>query len=358
MRSLMSPFAVVVVGTLAAISVVGGCSTPNTGAAAVSRGERFFQTKCNACHPGGGQGAGPPIDLALAPDFLERGKTSGRHAVPEADWEPLMLHLQQRLGAGAPVTAPVAVAGGPVAAPVDIAPVVAAAPVGDPARGQPYFQNKCARCHPGGSRIVGKTVPGVLQSGGTGKHGIPADQFDNVVAYLTTLGAVRAGGAPAVAAQPAPVAVQPAPVAVQPAPVAAAATTTATGDAAAGGGFFQTKCAKCHPGGNRIPGKTVPGVLQAGGIGKHGVPAEHFDNLLAYLTTIGAVRVGSAPVAAAPTGGTATSTPATAPTTVRAGGVIPMNAGMVNCSCACQCPANTPQEALPAACLCQCSCPR
>lgn len=346
MRSLMSPFAVVVVGALAAISIVGGCSTPNTGAANPSRGERFFQTKCNACHPNGGQGAGPPIDLAMAPDFLERGKTSGRHAVPEADWEPLMAHLQQRLGGGAAVAAPTAVAGGAVAAPVAVAPVVAAAPAGDPAQGQPYFQNKCAKCHPNGNRIAGKTVPGVLQSGGSGKHGIPADQFDHVVAYLTTIGAVRAGGAPAVAAQPA------APVAAAPA-IAAASTS---GDASAGGGFFQTKCAKCHPGGNKITGKTVPGVLQAGGSGKHGVPSEHFDNLLAYLTTIGAVRAGSAPVAAAPTGGTATSSPA--PTTVPSSGVIPMNAGMVNCSCACQCPANTPQEAMPAACLCQCSCPR
>jgi len=355
MRSLMSPFAVVVTGALLAISIVAGCSTPNTGAANPSRGQRFFQTKCNACHPGGGQGAGPPIDLAMAPDFLERGKSSGRHAVPEADWEPLMGHLQQLLGAGSPAAAaPVAVAGAPAAAaPVAAAPVVVAAAAGDPAQGQPYFQNKCAKCHPGGNKIVGKTVPGVLQSGGSGKHGIPADQFDNVVAYLTTIGAVRAGGAPAAAAQPAPVAVQPAPVAAQP-----AATTPASGDAASGGGFFQTKCAKCHPGGNKITGKTVPGVLQAGGSGKHGVPAEHFDNLLAYLTTIGAVRVGSAPVAAAPTGGTATSTPVAAPTTVPNGGIIPMNAGMVNCSCACQCPANTPQEALPAACLCQCSCPR
>ena len=34
--------------------------------------------KCNACHPNGGQGAGPPIDVGMAPSFLERGKTSGR----------------------------------------------------------------------------------------------------------------------------------------------------------------------------------------------------------------------------------------------------------------------------------------
>ncbi|HEY1100732.1 MAG TPA: hypothetical protein VGF99_17465, partial [Myxococcota bacterium] len=121
----------------------------------------------------------------------------------------------------------------------------------------------------------------------------------------------------------------------------------------------QTKCAKCHPGGNKIVGKAVPGVLVSGGSGKHGVPGEHFDNLLAYLTTIGAVRAGAAPVAAAPTG-VPSSTPAPRPTTTPPtnGGIIPMNAGMVNCSCSCQCPANAPPEALPAACLCQCQCPR
>ena len=165
MRSLLSPFAVVVIGALSAVAVVAGCSTPNAGAASPSRGERFFQTRCNACHPGGGQGAGPPIDLAMAPDFLERGKTSGRHGVPEADWEPLMAHLQQRLGSGDAV-APVAVAAAPVgAAPIAVA---VAAPAGDPAIGQPYFQNKCAKCHPGGNKIAGKTVPGVLQAGGSG----------------------------------------------------------------------------------------------------------------------------------------------------------------------------------------------
>ena len=85
-----SPVRIVVVSTLAALVIAVGCSTAGGAggtAAGASRGERFFKTKCNSCHPNGGQGAGPPIELSIAPDFLERGKTSGRHAVPEADSE-------------------------------------------------------------------------------------------------------------------------------------------------------------------------------------------------------------------------------------------------------------------------------
>jgi cytochrome c5 len=348
MRSLSSWSAVqvVVASAIVVAAVAAGCQTPAAAVGGVSRGERFFQTKCNACHPNGGQGAGPPIDLAVAPDFLERGKSSGRHGVPEADWAPLMAHLQERLGGGAP--AAVDAAAGAAAAPAAgvAAPVVAAAPAGDAVAGAAYYQAKCAKCHPGGNKIPGKPVPGVLVSGGSGKHGVPAEHFDNVVAHLLTLGAVRAGGAVA-----APVAAVPPPVA---APVVVAAAPA--GDPAVGGAYFQTKCAKCHPGGNKITGRSIPGVLQSGGSGKHGVPADQFEPLLAYLTTIGAVRAGSAPVAAAPTGVPTTTT--SPPPPPPPAGTIPMNAGMVNCSCACQCPANTPPEALPAACLCQCSCPR
>ena len=53
---------------------------------------------------------GPPIDAGMAPSFLERGKTSGRHAVPEAEWDTLINYLNQRYGAAAVVDAnPVAV---------------------------------------------------------------------------------------------------------------------------------------------------------------------------------------------------------------------------------------------------------
>jgi len=354
-----SPVRIVVVSTLTALIIAVGCSTAGgagggAATAGASRGERFFKTKCNSCHPNGGQGAGPPIDLTIAPDFLERGKSSGRHAVPEADWEPLLGYMNQAFGAGAAVAAaipgappapPPAPAPGPVAAPPPPPappPVAAAAPADDAAAGATYYQTKCAKCHPGGSKITGKAVPGVLVAGGPGKHGVDPAQFNNLIAHLVgSLGAVAAG-APATA------------------PTTPTTTTTTAvapaggGDAAAGGAYYQTKCQKCHPGGAKIVGKSVPGVLVAGGPGKHGVEAAQMENLLSYLVTIGAIRAGGGPVAAAPTGTGAPPPPPPPPSD----GTIPMNAGMVNCSCACQCPAGAPPEALPAACLCNCSCPR
>ncbi len=364
--SLSSSLGVIFGGILVAAIIAVGCSTPSGGGAAAgaSRGERFFKTKCNSCHPNGGQGAGPPIDAGLAPDFLERGKTSGRHAVPEADWEPLLAYINQTLGGGAAVVeAPPAPPPAPAPAPGMAPPPPPAPPhdavaaAGDPGAGGQYFQTKCAKCHPGGAKIAGKAIPGVLVAGGSGKHGVDAAQFDNVLSFLVTLGAVRAG-APAAVATPTPaVNTTPATTTTASAPAAAAAA----GDVAAGGKYFQTKCAKCHPGGAKIAGKTVPGsALVSNGSGKHGIPGAEFDNVMAFLVTLGAVRTGAGPTAAAPTGGnvSAPPPPPPPPATTSGDGTIPMNAGMVPCSCSCQCPAGAPPEALPAACLCQCSCPR
>ncbi len=353
--SLSSSLLVVVGGVLVAAVIAVGCSTPGPGGASAgaSRGERFFLTKCNSCHPNGGQGAGPPIDVGLAPDFLERGKTSGRHAVPEVDWEPLLGYLNQRFGSGAavatttpeatPTTTPAVTTPTTTTAPV----AVAAAPAGDAAAGGAFFQTKCAKCHPGGSKITGKAIPGVLVSGGTGKHGVDPTQFDNLLAHLVTLGAVRTG-----AAQPAAVVTQP----TQPVQPAQPAVATSAGDAAAGGALFQAKCAKCHPGGAKIAGKTIPGALVSGGSGKHGIEAAQFENMLTFLVTLGAVRAGGGgPVAAAPTNGMSMVAPPPPPPPP-ADGTIPMNAGMVPCTCACQCPPGAPPEAMPAACMCQCAC--
>jgi cytochrome c2 len=337
---------VVVGGVLVAAAIAVGCSTPGAGSAAgASRGERFFQTKCNACHPNGGQGAGPPIDVGLAPDFLERGKTSGRHAVPEVDWEPLLGYLNQRFGAGAAV----ATGGGAAIAAPTIAPAAVAAPTGDAAAGAAYFQTKCAKCHPGGSKIAGRAIPGVLVAGGTGKHGVPADVFNNLMVHLAMLGAVPTG-----AAQPAQAVTMPMPPS-QPQPTPSLAVAPSAGDAAAGGALFQVKCAKCHPGGAKIAGRAIPGVLVAGGSGKHGVEAAQFENMLSFLVTLGAVRAGAGPVAAAPQGGMSMPPPPP-PAPAASDGRIPMNAGMVPCTCACQCPPNAPPEAMPAACICQCAC--
>ncbi len=344
------------------LAVAVACSTPSGagGASAGSRGEKFFLTKCNACHPGGGQGAGPPIDAGIAPSFLERGKTSGRHGVPEAEFDTLIAYLNQKLGAPAVATAPATTpATGPVATtPVATAPV-ATAPVamsGDPARGERYFQSKCNRCHPNGGAgvgptTVGKPMPGPLKATPTGgRHDVPADEFDSLLAFL-----VSKGGGPVAA----PVATAPVTAPVATAPVATA--PSASGDPAQGGAYYQAKCNKCHPGGNKgvgpaLAGKNLPGVLVAGGPGKHGVEAGSFENLLSYLTTLGAVRVGGGPTTTAPAqtpvGTTPVSTPPATTTTTNG---ISNNAGMVPYSCSCQCPAGTPAAALPAACICQCA---
>jgi mono/diheme cytochrome c family protein len=386
-------------GVVVASVAIVGCSTP-TGVAgasmAAARGERFFRAKCNACHPGGGQGSGPAIDLEVAPTFLERGKVTGRHAVPEAEWEPLFAYMTTSFGVA--VTAPVAAA--PVAAaPVAAAPVAAApapAPAattttttipvapsatvaGDPAAGAVYFKAKCQKCHPGGSKIAGKVIPGVLVKGGSGKHGVEPGSFDNLMAYLPSFGAVLSSAvAPSAMTAPTMPATTAPTMPATPAPATTAtATTTAVGDVAAGAAFYQTKCQKCHPGGSKIGGKTIPGVLVKDGSGKHGVPSAHFDNLMAYLPSLGAIRAGAPPATTTPTPATTTPTPATttatsSPTTNSTttapppppppppgkAGTIPASAGMVPCTCACQCPPGAPPAALPAACICQCNCAR
>jgi cytochrome c2 len=360
-RTMSSSLGLLLGGTLLATVIAVGCSTATgaagAAAAGASRGERFFRTKCNACHPGGGQGAGPAIDLGMAPEFLERGKTSGRHAVPEADWEPLFAYMNTAFGGGAAVAAAVPGAAPVVAAVPTTMPAPPAVPttmaaVGDAAAGGVYFQAKCQKCHPGGAKITGKAIPGVLVKGGSGKHGVDAASFDNLMAFLPSLGAVPQAAAPVMAT--------PAPPATTTTTTTAVATAPAAGggDTQAGAQYFDMKCKKCHPGGSKITGKAIPGVLVAGGSGKHGVEAAQFENLLSYLVTIGAVRAGGGPVAAGPSGTTMAPPPPPPPTTTTGSGTIPTNAGMVPCTCNCQCPPGAPPEALPAACICQCSCPR
>ena len=366
-RSAPSPLLVALAGGLF-VAVVVACGTPSGAAAGpTSRGEKFFLMKCNACHPNGGQGAGPPIDVAMAPSFLERGKTSGRHGVPEPEFDALIAYMNQRFG-GAAVTTAVA------AAPVTTTPatttvatttVATTTPVavsGDIARGERYFQAKCNRCHPGGGRgvgpaTIGAPLPGPLKSTTTGgRHDVPPDEYDSMIAYLVS----KNGGAPAAAVAATPVATPATPVTTT-----VAAVAPSSGDPAQGAAYYQAKCNKCHPGGNKgvgpaIAGKTIPGILVSGGSGKHGVEPASFENLLAYMTTLGAVRAGG-PTATAPAAtplGTTTTTTAPPPPPPPPNGTIPANAGMVPCSCSCQCPPGTPPAALPAACICQCSCPR
>ena len=69
------------------------------------------------------------------------------------------------------------------------------------------------------------------------------------------------------------------------------------GDVRAGASTYATSCNRCHPGGQAgiapaLVGARLPGPLfvSAQPDGRHGVSAVAWDNLLAYLVTLGAVR--------------------------------------------------------------------
>ncbi len=398
---------------------VGGCQTPGATVAPLSRGEKFFRTKCSACHPDGGQGVGPAIDATIAASFLERGKSAGRHGVPEVEWEPLLAFLGERFStqAAVPATAVAGAETGAAPPPSTTAAVVGERMLGgvgtgagtgavDGARGARWFEARCNKCHPGTGRGVGpaltaRSLPGPLKRSPTsGRHDVPPDEFDSLLAYIAgrvgapvptpASGAALAGSAVPGGVVPATNPIAPAPLGS--APLAATAVSSSV-DAAAGAAFFQTKCMKCHLGGRNIVGRTLPGLLQPDVPGKHGVPSAVFESLLSHLVTLGAVRgaAAAAPAgvsagttapsgpavagAASPTGGTvaggagcapaSTAGPtapgqgATAATPVRpTTAPIPAHAGMVPCTCNCQCPPGAPPAALPAACICQCTCPR
>ncbi len=99
-----------------------------------AKGAAYFQAKCNVCHPGGGQGAGPALAGKTPPGPLKKSSVGGRHNVPAADYDSLLAYITPiMVGAGAApaAAAPVAAAPAPVAAaPVAAAPapVPAAAP--------------------------------------------------------------------------------------------------------------------------------------------------------------------------------------------------------------------------------------
>jgi mono/diheme cytochrome c family protein len=322
-RSMMSMRVVVVASLLLSVSLVGlsSCST-STGAGGASaagagdRGERFFRAKCNGCHPGGGQGAGPAIDVSLADSVLERGKTSGRHAVPEAEWDALLGYMNRSFAGG---TAPTAVAAAPTdaaatpaapapapapAAPPAAAPVapaaapapaqVAVAPSGDLAAGGAYYQQKCQKCHPGGGAgigpsIVGKAAPGVLKtSNAPGRHNVPAKSINDLVAYMVSLGAVGPAG--------------PANVATVTTTPTTTTTTTTTAQPAT---VTQPPTMK--------PGPAVTAVTPAA----------------TATCTDGAMPAGPART--------------------------PGNASFTATSCSCLCPPNAPPAAIPAACQCSCA---
>ena len=86
----MSPRHVVIglacVVSLAFLSCTAGKGGP-AGPVDAARGQKYFTVKCNACHPSGGQGAGPALVGKAPPGPLKKNNSGGRHNVPDAEWE-------------------------------------------------------------------------------------------------------------------------------------------------------------------------------------------------------------------------------------------------------------------------------
>jgi hypothetical protein len=125
-------------------------------------------------------------------------------------------------------------------------------------------------------------------------------------------------------------------------------------DTARGQKYFMAKCNACHPNGGAgagptIVGKLPPGPLVKGTSGRHAVPSDEFDSLIAYITPIMQPQA-AAPAAAPAAAATPAATPAAAPA------VAPAPPGFKNCNCNCQCPLNTPPGQIQN-CTCSCACP-
>lgn len=109
----------VVVGAFAGACATGGKG--GGGPADPARGQKYFQVKCNSCHPSGGQGAGPALIGKMPPGPLKKSSSGGRHNVPAAEYDSLMAYLtpmmqpQAAAAAAAAAAAPAAPAGGAVA---------------------------------------------------------------------------------------------------------------------------------------------------------------------------------------------------------------------------------------------------
>jgi mono/diheme cytochrome c family protein len=73
------------------------CAGPSGGGIAgpidAARGERYFKAKCNACHPGGGKGAGPALLGKALPGPLKKNEAGIGHNVPAVEYESLLAYL-------------------------------------------------------------------------------------------------------------------------------------------------------------------------------------------------------------------------------------------------------------------------
>lgn len=268
--------ALAVVLVVVAAGACAGLRPRDAGTAAA--GARYFQGKCNRCHPGGRQGSGPAIDPAVAPTFLQKNGR-GRHGVPGAEWTGLLAYMQTTFATSTAVAA----AAPPTPVPTTTAtipvPTIAVGAVADPlAIGERVFAARCDKCHPNGQAgvapdLIGKPLPGPLVvSDVPGRHHVPAAEMTPLLQFV----AARGGGVST---------------------VAFVAPTAGTGDLRAGAALYAAACQRCHPGGQAgvapaLVGARLPGPLHVAARpdGRHGVDAQRWDDLMAYLVTLGAVR--------------------------------------------------------------------
>ena len=131
----VSPRVVAVASVVSVVVVVVAvaCATGGKGGkgADPARGAKYFQTKCNACHPNGGVGAGPALLGKTPPGPLKKSSAGGRHNVPDDEWDALIAYITPMMVPGAAAAATVPAAAGattPAATPVPAVP--AAAPPG------------------------------------------------------------------------------------------------------------------------------------------------------------------------------------------------------------------------------------
>jgi hypothetical protein len=98
-------FAAVVVVVAVGLAVGAACATGGRGGgkADAARGQKYFMMKCNGCQPNGGQGAGPPLFGTghAPPGPVMKSGAGGRHNVPDAEYDSLVLYLQDNMKAPA-----------------------------------------------------------------------------------------------------------------------------------------------------------------------------------------------------------------------------------------------------------------
>ena len=126
-----------VLASLCAVTLVlatAGCAAGGKGgggAADPARGQKYFQVKCNSCHPNGAQGAGPGLAGKVPPGPLKKSSSGGRHNIPDAEFDSLMAYITPMMQPQAAAAAAAAVAPAGAIAPAGAAgaaPAVAPAP--------------------------------------------------------------------------------------------------------------------------------------------------------------------------------------------------------------------------------------